>query len=536
MSSSDAMLSELRARLGDRYAIERQLGRGGMGAVYLARDLQLDRPLALKVLPAEFASQADLRARFLQETRTAASFSHPNIVPVFAVEDRDGLLAFAMGYVEGESVAELVKRAGPLSVRDAVRLMQDVGYALAYAHGRGVVHRDIKPDNIMIERATGRALVMDFGISRAISTSSMAPGLTRVGEVVGTPEFMSPEQASGDTIDGRSDLYSLGLVAWFALTGRLAISGENTQKVLVKQLTEAVPPIGRERADLPTALSDVIDRCVRKDPDERFARAEEVVEALDLSSLRGVDVPLPIRLLADEVRQASLILLASVVITPILYVVLRATVEYDLDAIPPVVLFVAVIWGRMAQMLQQARRLALRGFTVSAIHAGFSAIANEREADRVQLRADPLAVAKRRRQVLSWFGLFAASFALRYWVLLRMRTEISPGIYSVSVPGVIILYAAYVMRGLSIVGLLRSPLRRPPGEWLFRWFWIGRPGRVILRATARGIARPDSAASTAGVAPSPIVPSPIVAQPSAATPASLEQRVAALERWRDSQS
>src|SRR5215213_10913434 len=226
-------LADIRQQLGDRYAIERELGRGGMGAVYLARDLRLDRQVALKVLPAEFAGDSSLRERFLRETRTAASFSHPNIVPVHAVEERDGLLAFAMGYVEGESVAERVGRAGPLDVRTMVRLLQDIGYALAYAHGRGVVHRDIKPDNIMIERATGRALVMDFGIARVIAApaAGATQALTRIGEVVGTPEYMSPEQATGDHVDGRSDLYSLGLTAFFGLTGSPAISGDTTGKV-----------------------------------------------------------------------------------------------------------------------------------------------------------------------------------------------------------------------------------------------------------------------------------------------------------------
>src|SRR5689334_4201024 len=185
-------LADIRQQLGDRYTIDRELGRGGMGAVYLARDLRLDRPVALKVLPADLARDSSLRERFLRETRTAASFSHPNIVPVHAVEDRDGVLAFAMGFVEGESIAERVRRAGPLEVRGIVRLLQDIGYALAYAHGRGVVHRDIKPDNIMLERATGRALLMDFGISRTIDARSAPAGLTRVGEIVGTPEFMSP--------------------------------------------------------------------------------------------------------------------------------------------------------------------------------------------------------------------------------------------------------------------------------------------------------------------------------------------------------
>src|SRR5688572_15124864 len=156
-----------------------------MGAVYLARDLRLDRPVALKVLPTEFASQASLRDRFIRETRTAASFSHPNIVPVYAVEESDELLAYAMGFVEGETLAERVRRIGPLPAREIVRVLHDVGYALAYAHGRGVVHRDIKPDNVMIERATGRALVMDFGISRSMTPPARAAALTRVGEVVG---------------------------------------------------------------------------------------------------------------------------------------------------------------------------------------------------------------------------------------------------------------------------------------------------------------------------------------------------------------
>lgn len=259
--------------------------------------MQLDRSVAIKVLPSEFAAQSDLRERFLRETRTAASFSHPNIVPVFAVEDRGDLLAMAMGYIEGESLAERVKRAGPLSVKECVRLLQDVGYALAYAHGRRVVHRDIKPDSIMIERATGRALVMDFGISRISSTApSGDAGLRRVGEVVDTPEFMSPEQASADNVDGGSVLYSLGLVAWYGVTGLLAISGETTQKVLVKQLTETIPPVRSVRADLPAALAGAIDRLLQKDPLHRFQTADALVDAIDAAQLAAPEIPLPVRL------------------------------------------------------------------------------------------------------------------------------------------------------------------------------------------------------------------------------------------------
>ena len=363
-------IADLRAALGDRFAIERLLGQGGMGAVYLARDRQLDRPVALKVLPAEFSSQHDLRERFLRETRTTAGFSHPNIVPVFSIEEHDSLLAYAMGYVEGESLAELVGRNGPLPVRDVVRVLQDIGYALAYAHGRGVVHRDIKPDNIMIERATGRAMLMDFGISRSVNpvpVPATRTNLTRVGEVVGTPEYMSPEQASGDHLDGRSDLYSLGLVAWFALTGRPAVAGASTQKVLVKQLTEAIPPIATMRADTPPQLAEVVDRCVRKAPEERFANAESLVEALDVTSLRGVEIPLPVRLLAQGLHQVSIVVLFELLLLPLMYYFLSKQGMGDLDAILPIVLLVAIIWGRLAQVVQQLRGVVLRGFSVEAI-------------------------------------------------------------------------------------------------------------------------------------------------------------------------
>ncbi len=492
MSASEPSLDALRAAIGRKYDIQRLLGRGGMGAVYLARDVELDRPVAIKVLPEEFATVPELRERFLRETKTAASFSHPNIVPVFGIEDRNGVLAFAMGYVEGESVAERVKRAGPLSVKELVRLLQDIGYALAYAHGRGVVHRDIKPDNIMLERATGRALLMDFGISRVITTTTVAQGLTRVGEVVGTPEFMSPEQASGDVLSGRSDIYSLGLVAWFAATGVLAISGESTQKIIVRQITEAIPPVRERRADLPQALGDAIDRCVRKDPEERFASAEALVETLDTARLAGTEVPLPIRIFAAEASQAGLVLLGGGTMTFLLYLYLASVIKWNLDVIMPVVLVAAIIWGRLAQTVQMARRLAQRGFSVDAIQTGLAAIGAERDADRAQLRADPAAVSRRRQQVVILLGVLVLTVLVHEYVLRFQRTEIRPGYNQVSPIGVYLLYALYAARGVALVGLVRSPLRRPVGEWLFRWFWLGAAGNAVLRFAARGVAAPGA--------------------------------------------
>lgn len=516
-----ASLDHIRQAVGHRFDIERAIGQGGMGTVYLARDRQLDRPVALKVLPAEYTRQSDLRERFLRETRTAAAFSHPNIVPVFSIEDHGDVLAYAMGFVEGETLAELVVRSGPMPVRDVVRVLQDIGYALAYAHGRGVVHRDIKPDNIMIERATGRALLMDFGISRSVHSVPMTAqtntALTRVGEVVGTPEFMSPEQAAGDTLDGRSDLYSLGLTAWFALTGQSAMQGENTQKVLVKQLTEAVPPVSQVRPDVPMALSRIVEQCVAKEPASRFASAEALVEALDASTLRAVDVPLPVRLLAQDLSQVSIVVGFVALLMPLAYNVLVNSGAGDLDVVMPLVLVAAIVWGRVAQTVQQARRLFLRGFTVDGVLHGFGGLRAERDAERAQLKADAAVRAKRRRQQVMFAGMIVAAVLLRQWVLAAMRTELSPGWYGVSLPGVIILYSVYVMSGISIVGLLRSPLRPSIGERLFGWIWAGWPGRILLSLLA-GTRGTVDAPSPRAVAPAQVA-------------SGLEQRVAALEAW-----
>jgi eukaryotic-like serine/threonine-protein kinase len=543
MAEMTEAVAQLRDVLGDRFSVERALGRGGMGAVYLARDRRLDRLVALKVLPAEFAAQHELRERFLRETRTAASFSHPNIVPVFSIEEHGPLLAYAMGYVEGETLAELVARAGPLGVRDAVRLLQDIGYALAYAHQRGVVHRDLKPDNIMIERATGRALLMDFGISRSVHTplpgelpaGATRAGLTRVGEVVGTPEFMSPEQAAGDAVDGRSDLYALGLVGWYALTGSSAMQGDSTHKVLVKQLTEAVPPVRSVRSDAPPALEEVIARCVAKSPDERFASAEALVDALDVSALRGVDIPLPVRLVAQDISQAGLVLGFGVIMLPLMLAVLNDIYgDANLDIILPLVGFASILWGRAAQTVRYVRTVITRGFGVDALQAGFTALLGEREMERAQLRADPQVVQRRRRQVILFVALFAMSYVLQTWVRATMRVETSPGWFSVKPAGAVILYAAAVMRGISIVGILRSPLRANFGEKLFA-LWTRAPGRWALSLMATGLERAGGSTTIPPTGPATGSAQAAASAPAAAVTSpgpSLEARVAELEAWR----
>src|SRR5579862_4990442 len=193
---------DLQARLGNAlapaYDIEGELGRGGMAVVYRARDTRLKRAVAVKLLPPELAFRGDIRSRFLREAETAARLSHPNIVLIYSVDERDGLVYFVMALVEGESVGDRVRRTGALPVAEARRILREVADALAYAHANGVVHRDIKPDNVLLDRASGRAMVTDFGIARAASEDGGGSRLTATGAVIGTPAYMSPEQCSGD--------------------------------------------------------------------------------------------------------------------------------------------------------------------------------------------------------------------------------------------------------------------------------------------------------------------------------------------------
>ena len=546
-AAPSAAASLVQARLGERYAIERELGRGGMGHVYLARDLRLHRAVALKVLPPEFATQTTLRERFLLETRTAASFSHPNIVPVYAVEESQDLLAYAMGLVEGETLADRVQRTGPLSVRDLVRLVQDVGYALAYAHGRGVVHRDIKPDNIMIERATGRALVMDFGISRSIVPASATASLTRVGEVVGTPEYMSPEQASGDRVDGRSDIYALGLSAHFAATGRVVMTAESTQKVLVRQLTEPVPPISGSRPDLPAALADAIDRCVEKDPEHRFQAAEALVEAIDAGQLSEPDIPVPLRLFAGEAATISMVAFGVFLFS--LFVIDSGVKQNsaDLDIMLPVVVLIGILFTRMLTTMSEARRLAVAGFSPDEVLDGMAKVCAERARRRDELRADP-AVRRRRRQTLIWSAAILVMAVFMIWASLQLRVQVGPNSYRTG-PGVAIMaLSGFAMLGIGCVLLFKSPFRMPPGERLFRRLWLGPFGRAFVRFAARGVRQADAGRPGASATTGPrrssgrsraLQPSAssgpsgaVAAPPTADRIGSLEARVAELERWR----
>ena len=273
--------------LGDHYTIEGEVGRGGMGVVYRARDERLQRRVAIKVLPPELAFQKDIRQRFTREAQTAARLSHPHIVPIHTVGEGEGLVFFIMGYVDGESLNQRLKRRGPLAAEEARRIIKETADALSAAHAVSIIHRDIKPDNILLEGKRGRVMVTDFGIAKALSSSSGAT-LTGVGVAIGTPSYMSPEQAAGESeIDGRSDLYSLGIVSYQILTGKLPFNAPTVAGILMKQITEPAPLVTDSRPDIPEDLALAVSRCLEKDPENRWPSADSLRRALESRTVSG---------------------------------------------------------------------------------------------------------------------------------------------------------------------------------------------------------------------------------------------------------
>lgn len=350
-----------------RYSLERELGRGGMGVVYLAREVRLDRPVAIKLLPPSKASDPRLRERFLREARTAAKLSHPNIIPIHAVEEIGEFVFFAMAYVEGETLTERVRSRGPLPPSEASRLVRDVAWALAYAHGQGVIHRDVKPDNILLEN-TGRVLVADFGIASAVAGA----GALTTGEVVGTPEFMSPEQALGEVVDARSDLYSLGIVGFFACSGTLPFEAEQATDVLAKQVTEPAPPLTSVAPMLPRRLAQAIDRCLAKDPEERPAGPAALAEQLSHALEQRRELPVALRAF---VKHDARLDGSGVLLYPFAMLLATPLAAYLTDS--PAFGFFTLVAGYtlvpLAVLVNRARRLLNAGFGHSDIGVAFKA-------------------------------------------------------------------------------------------------------------------------------------------------------------------
>jgi serine/threonine protein kinase len=266
------------AAIGHQYTLECEIGRGGMSVVYRAIDRRLNRTVAIKVLPPELAFDPAIRARFTREAQTSAHLSHAHIVPIYDVGESEGIAYFVMALVSGGSLATLIEREPRQPVNETRRLLCEVADALAYAHLRGVIHRDVKPDNVLLDGDNGRVLVTDFGIARAVESGTR---LTVTGMAIGTPTYMSPEQAMGErVVDGRSDIYSLGVVGYQLLTGRVPFIAGNSMALLLKHVSERPQPISEFRSEVPAGMREAIERALSKSPEDRWSTAAAFREAL----------------------------------------------------------------------------------------------------------------------------------------------------------------------------------------------------------------------------------------------------------------
>jgi serine/threonine-protein kinase len=472
----------LQTTLTGRYSLEREVGRGGMGIVYLAHDVALDRPVALKVLPPALAADATLRERFLREARTAARLSHPNIVPIFAVEEILDVVFFAMPFIEGETLGQRVRMRGPMPPSEAARILREVSWALAYAHAQGVIHRDVKPDNILLEHGSHRALIADFGIARV----TRSEGMTVSGAVVGTPEFMSPEQASGEVVDGRSDIYALGIVAFFALSGRLPFEGSSVGAVLAQQITQPAPPIADVTAGLPGQIARVVDRCLAKDPAHRFPKAEDLADALAAAADARRNLPVSARIFTKRTAEATSIALGLGVFGS-LYAILAVTSgvmgERDMLALDLLAVAITPVFQLIpaATLLFRARELVRAGYRHGDMHLIWKrAIESEQEERLVERGRGP----SRLERIIRWLlplGLIGLVFPI--------VQPISPTAM------VFLALGSGVSSIAAIVALRLHDERTNLSGRLMSKFWTGRLGKWMLKAA--GLFLKSSAAGAA---------------------------------------
>jgi serine/threonine-protein kinase len=337
--------------LRDRFRLERELGQGGMATVYLAEDLKHHRKVAVKVMRPEIAQSLGA-ARFLREIEIAAQLTHPHILPLHDSGEAAGFLYYVMPYVEGESLRARLAREGALPPADAARYLREVADALAYAHARGVVHRDVKPENVML---SGRhALVMDFGIAKAVSEAG--GGLTTVGVSIGTPAYMSPEQAVADpNVDHRADLYAFGVMGYEMLAGRTPFDGMAPQQVLAAHVTRAPEPLAARAPNCPPVLATLLMQCLEKYPGARPQSAAELVPLLEPATTpsEGVSPPAATAVISSgserairrghPLRVAALFLLAAAVVLGVVWaVVLRLGLPYWVLAVAAVLLGVGL--------------------------------------------------------------------------------------------------------------------------------------------------------------------------------------------------
>ena len=473
----DQLFLSFQSALAGRYSLERELGRGGMGIVYLAREVRLDRLVAIKLLPPELAAQSRLRERFAREARTAARLSHPNIVPIHTVDEVGDFVFYVMAYVDGETLSHRVASRGGLPPAEATRILREVAWALAYAHSQGVVHRDVKPENILIESASRRAMVADFGIAQLNRTS----GTSGEGEVLGTPAFMSPEQASGEAVDGRSDLYSLGVVGYYMVTARLPFDAPNVRSLLAQQISRPPPALPFAAPGATRELGRAIERCLAKSPSDRYENGEALAEALGVALEVRPEVPAPVRVVRKRMK---------------VYFVLFAYSSFLGGA------FAADLLRRSAAGAGGMTVKILLGLGVATLAIGVFPLLFLRELRRLTRRGygqDDLALAQK-----IGFERLREEFLLEHGPVPSVRQRVLRVVSPAAVGLALLSAGAALFSSFSqflwplfwvsgylgfltgMIGLKWRRLRRGSGS-LWGRFWAGRVGRLIFRLAGLGL-------------------------------------------------
>ena len=471
----------LQAALAGRYSLDREIGRGGMGIVFLARDVALDRPVAIKLLPPAMAGDTELRERFLREARTAAQLTHPNIVPIHLVEEQGGSIYFVMALVEGESLGDRLRRVGALPPSEVVRIVQEVAWALAYAHGRGVVHRDIKPDNILLERGSGRALLTDFGIARSVnaSTSATVPGM-----ILGTLQYIAPEQADGSAeVDGRADLYALGVTGFYALTGRLPFQETTSAKLLAAHMLEPAPPLASVAPNIDARIGEVVDRCLLKDPAGRWQTGEELARALAALNQAGRAMP-------PTVRKFVSTMTASVSQLGLIGIALTWASLFWPDQYPDI----AKVLGLLAiapiiPILDAARAVAIAGYTTEEVLEAVRVDKSGTDAytqyvERSNQQAQEILHRPLARFAYGLFGVVAIPASLLMFSTVPEAPSLAKTVARAFL-GTVALGLGSVCLGHALqIGVFKrragKPMQAPAnGAWTLR-FWRSWPMRAVL--------------------------------------------------------
>ena len=489
-------LSDLRTALSDAYQIESPIGHGGMGHVYVARERRLDRRVAIKVLPPALATDEAGRRRFLSEARTVARLTHPNIVPIFTVGETGGFVWFAMAYVSGETLAQRIAAQGPLDPHQAARFLCDIGEALDYAHARGVVHRDVKPDNILLDGVTGRAMLSDFGIAHR-SPSSEPRGLlgrpsAPSGIVVGTAAFMSPEQVMGDAVDSRSDIYSLGVVAYYALAGRLPFNAGTDERMLAMHMTESAPSLATLAPRVPPRFAQIVDRCLAKERWARFPDAAAFVRAVgDVGGAAAAPLAVRAFLVRSTHLEAPALLHTVVTGVGLLPATVAAWLSPAEGAGPmrwiTTLALVAALVAPVVIAVVRVRRLLAAGHGHADLVAGLAARqARRREELAFVYGSGPTSF----EQTLAWVARLALASSV---------AAVAGVIGGITVPISLLPLLPAIALGGAATALLAGVLARarteqrtdPLGERSLR-FWRGAPGRWLFRLAGAEAFKPIS--------------------------------------------